>query len=197
MKNPKSMIRKVFQISFISLFLFACESDFTPKRKGYNRIDLPQQKYDTLENKYSYSFLVSEEAEVRQHSSPYATKDWIDIEYYDFNADVQITYIPIENKEMFQSLINDAYKLTSKHQIKATAIDRVEMVTDMGHAATIFELEGEVPSQMQFYVTDSSKNFLRGALYFKTATKNDSLAPVIDFIKKDALVLINSLEWKN
>lgn len=191
------MIKRVFQISIISLIILGCESDFTPKQKGYNRIDLPEHSYDTLADQYPYTFLVSKEAEVRQHSSPYATKDWIDIEYYDYNADVQITYIPIESSEMFQSLVNDAYKLTSKHQARATAIDRVEITTDNGQSATIFELEGEVPSQMQFYVTDSTKNFLRGAIYFKTATKNDSLAPIIEFIKEDALVLINTLEWKN
>lgn len=197
MKNLQSMIRKVFQISILSVFLLACEGEFTPKQKGYNRIDLPPHHYDSLKGDYPYTFLVSKEAEVRQHSSPYATKDWIDIEYYDFNADMQITYIPIENEAMYQSLINDAYKLTSKHQIKATAIDRVELKTDKGQSATIFELEGEVPSQMQFYVSDSTKHFLRGAIYFKTATKNDSLAPVIEYLKKDALILINSLEWKN
>ncbi len=197
MKNQQSMIRRIFQISLISVFLLACESEFTPKQKGYNRIDLPAHHYDSLKGDYPYTFLLSKEAEVRQHSSPYATKDWIDIEYYDFNADMQITYIPIENEAMFHSLVNDAYKLTSKHQIKATAIDRTELKTENGQSATIFELEGEVPSQMQFYVSDSTKHFLRGAIYFKTATKNDSLAPVIEYLKKDALVLINSLEWKD
>jgi gliding motility-associated lipoprotein GldD len=59
----------------------------------------------------------------------------------------------------------------------------------------IFELEGEVPSQFQFYVTDSTKHFLRGALYFRTATKNDSLKPIIDFIKKDVIHLLNTVKW--
>lgn len=191
------MNKAIFLTSIIILTLSACEGDYTPKQKGFNRIDLPEHSYDSLANKYPYRFLVSKNAEVHKHKSPYATDDWIDIEYYDYNADIQITYIPIKSSEMLVSLVDDAYKLTSKHQIKASAIDRLEMKLDNGSVATIFELEGEVPSQLQFYITDSTQHFLRGALYFKTATKNDSLQPVIDFIKRDAMVLIESLSWKN
>jgi gliding motility-associated lipoprotein GldD len=73
----------------------------------------------------------------------------------------------------------------------------VQVRTPKGYAATIYELDGDVPSQIQFTVSDSTKHFLRAALYFRTATKNDSLAPVISYIKEDAIELINSLEWKN
>ena len=62
--------------------------------------------------------------------------------------------------------------------------------------ASVTELEGEVPSQFQFHITDSTDHFLRGALYFKTATKNDSLAPAIEFLKSDIIHLLNTLEWK-
>jgi len=60
----------------------------------------------------------------------------------------------------------------------------------------VTELEGEVPSQYQFHVSDSAKHFLRGALYFKTATQNDSLRPVIDYIKQDVRHLLETLEWE-
>ncbi len=188
---------QTFLISALVLSISACDSDYTPKSKGYNRIDLPEQSYQNLSGDYPYNFKISKVAEPAAHKSSYATDDWVDIKYDVFNAEIQITYIPIENDEMLISLLDDAYRLTSKHQIKASAIEMTHLTTEMGQAATIFELEGEVPSQIQFYVTDSTEHFLRGALYFRTATKNDSLAPVIDFIKEDVLVLINSLEWKN
>jgi gliding motility-associated lipoprotein GldD len=60
----------------------------------------------------------------------------------------------------------------------------------------VAELSGEVPTQFQFFVTDSTDHFLRGALYFNTAMKNDSLAPVIEYIKVDMIHLINTLEFK-
>jgi len=58
-------------------------------------------------------------------------------------------------------------------------------------------LEGEVPSQFQFHVSDSTQHFMRGALYFKTATQNDSLAPVIDYLKRDIIHLLSTLRWND
>jgi len=60
----------------------------------------------------------------------------------------------------------------------------------------IAEIAGEVPTQLQFTMTDSSRNFLRGALYFNTAVQNDSLAPAIEFMKKETLHFINTVQWK-
>jgi gliding motility-associated lipoprotein GldD len=85
--------------------------------------------------------------------------------------------------------------LTSKHQVKANAIDEIVIKTPSGKTATIAELDGEVPSQFQFTITDSTKHFLRGALYFFTKVNNDSLAPAINYMKKDAMHLVNSIEW--
>ena len=70
------------------------------------------------------------------------------------------------------------------------------VITPSGKTAVIAELEGEVPSQLQFFITDSTKNFLRGALYFRTSIKNDSLAPAIEYLKIDIIHLLNTLEWK-
>ena len=81
-------------------------------------------------------------------------------------------------------------------EIKAYAIEESVVRTPMGKTAVIAELEGEVPSQFQFFITDSTDNFIRGALYFRTSTKNDSLAPAIEYMKIDAMHLINTLEWK-
>ena len=93
--------------------------------------------------------------------------------------------------------MDDAYTLTAKHQIKAYAINEVISVTPSGKTAVIAELEGEVPSQFQFTITDSTTNFLRGALYFNTKVQNDSLAPAIEYMKRDMMHIINTLEWNS
>jgi gliding motility-associated lipoprotein GldD len=109
---------------------------------------------------------------------------------------VHITYKPIQNQKMLKEYLDDSYTLTAKHQIKAYAINEAITKTPSGKTAVIAELEGEVPSQFQFTVTDSTKNFMRGALYFNTKVANDSLAPAIEFMKKDIMHLINTLAWK-
>jgi gliding motility-associated lipoprotein GldD len=122
---------------------------------------------------------------------------WVEIYYPELKANVHITYKKLDNKDQFlKELLNDAYNLTSKQQIKASAIDEIIVVTPSGKTAVIAEIAGEVPSQFQFTMTDSSKNFLRGALYFNMRVQNDSLAPAIDFMKQETLHFINTLEWK-
>ena len=56
-------------------------------------------------------------------------------------------------------------------------------------------IKGEVASPFQFITTDSSKNFLRAALYFEKPIKGDSLSPIVDYLKKDMLHVLNTLQW--
>ena len=177
--------------------LFSCEEIFVPKPKGYNKIDLPDHAYQRLKEAHPYTFEYSKYAEIRPDRSRIAEPHWIDIYYPQQECFVQITYKDIRNnKQHFNEHIDDSHKLAIKHNVKAYSIDESVSKTPKGYTATYFELEGEVPSQFQFYVTDSTDHFLRGALYFKTATRNDSLAPVIKYMKKDILHLINTLEFK-
>ena len=59
-----------------------------------------------------------------------------------------------------------------------------------------YELDGSTATNAQFFITDSTKHFLRGSLYFNSTTNQDSIAPVLAFLKIDMLKLIESLEWK-
>jgi len=111
-------------------------------------------------------------------------------------ANIHITYKRVQNFDQLKEYFNDAFVLTAKHQIKANAIDEIIITTPSGKTATVAELNGEVPSQFQFTITDSTRHFLRGAVYFYAKVSNDSLAPAIDYMKKDALHLINTLNWK-
>ncbi|WP_192822999.1 gliding motility lipoprotein GldD [Rufibacter sp. LB8] len=195
MKNSKSLFAAA--AFCVSLFLASCASDdYTPKPKGYNRIDLPQAKYQPLQEKHPYTFEHSVYAKVLKDSSRLAEPHWIDLYYPQFKANVQLTYKNFnQDPKVFNDLVEDARKLTGRHQIKAYAIEESQIQTPTGITASVFELEGEVPSQFQFYLTDSSKHFFRGALYFRTSTANDSLAPVIEYMKKDIVHLLNTLHW--
>ncbi len=173
------------------------EQHYVPKPKGYNRIDLPVHQYRLLGDSLPYTFQYSKHAEILPDTFAHAEPDWIFINYPRFHANIQITYKKIaRNQTKLQEYIEDTYKLAGKHQIRASGIQEQIAVTASGHTVTMFHLEGEVPSPYQFYTTDSVSHFLRGAVYFSTATKNDSLAPVIDYLEKDVLHLLNTLSWK-
>lgn len=183
-------------IIFILVLLSACSNDYVPKPKGYNRIELPSHSYATLPDTFPFQFEYSEHARIIKDTSRFSERYWINIFYPAMSANIQLTYKEVKrNSELLEGYLADSYKLTSKHQVKAYSIDEAILKTPHGHTAVITELEGEVPSQFQFFITDSLDHFLRGALYFRTATKNDSLAPVIEYIKTDMAHLINTLQW--
>jgi gliding motility-associated lipoprotein GldD len=175
----------------------SCQQDYTPKPLGYNRLDLPPPAYKALPDSLPYQFEYSVHAKVLDDTSAISERFWIEIYYPDIRSNIHITYKRIASQALLKEFLDDSYTLTSKHQIKAYAINEVITKTPSGKTAVIAELEGEVPSQFQFTLTDSSKNFLRGALYFNTKVANDSLAPAIEYMKKDIMHMINTLQWKN
>jgi gliding motility-associated lipoprotein GldD len=200
MKVEKKRIKYKYlliQFTLISWIAMSCTTNYQPKPKGYNRLILPEAKYQSLPDSLPYQFEYSTSAKLLRDTSWINEKHWVEIYYPSLKANIHITYKRLLNKDaLLKEFLDDAYNLTSKQQIKAYGIDEVKVVTPLGKTALIAEISGEVPSQFQFTMTDSSKNFLRGALYFNTKVHNDSLAPAIDFMKKEVMHVINTLEWK-
>ncbi|MFY0600917.1 MAG: gliding motility lipoprotein GldD [Cyclobacteriaceae bacterium] len=176
----------------------SCTADYLPRPKGYNRIDLPPHEFVNLPDTMPYSFEYSKHSEVRRDKSWISERYWIDIHYPEMGANVQITYKPLnKNDSLIQGYYTDSYRLTAQHNVKAYAIDELIMELPNGDFASVTSLEGEIPTPFQFHVSDSSDHFLRGALYFEIATKNDSLAPVIDYLKTDIVHMLQTLKWNN
>ncbi len=178
-------------------FATGCQQSYVPKPRGYHRIDLPARAYQQLMLKLPYAFEYSTSAQAHPDSDRNSEPNWMDLYYPAFDATVDFTYKPVNgDMKKLNEYIEDARKLTNRHQVKASGIDERIARAGSGNIAYIFRLEGEVPTQYQFFVTDSSRHFLRAALYFKTSTRNDSLRPVIDYIAKDMEHVIGTLKWK-
>ncbi|MEJ1236888.1 gliding motility lipoprotein GldD [Chryseolinea sp. T2] len=198
-KNVLSIARIVTTFSllvFIGLLTAGCQREHLPKPLGYNRLLLPAHDYLPLPDTFPYKFEYSKHARLLRDTSRISERYWVEIYYPQLKSNIHITYKSIKSEKVLREFLDDSYTLTAKHQIKAYAINEVISKTPSGKTAVIAELEGEVPSQFQFTITDSSKNFMRGALYFNTQVANDSLAPAIEFMKRDMMQIINTLEWK-
>ncbi len=168
-----------------------------PKPRGYNRLDLPQPAYRLLPDSLPYQFEYSVHARLLKDTSWIHDRFWIELYYPAIKSNIHITYKRIENRDgLLREFLDDSFTLTAKHQVKAYAIDETMARTPSGKSALISEIRGDVASQMQFIMTDSTENFLRGALYFNTQVNNDSLAPAIDYMKREVMHLINTLQWK-
>jgi len=183
---------------FILLLLVACScSDhYTPKPRGYFRIDLPRHQYQSFDTSFPYSFEYPVYAEISADSSKMAEPYWINIRYKPFNATLHISYKVIDGN--LGKYLDDAHTLVNKHIPKANAITQREFL-DKDHRVfgLVYDIRGaDAASTYQFYVTDSVSRFVRGALYFNIPPNNDSLAPVIELLKADVEHMINTFRWK-
>ena len=186
----KNIIKKI-SLFFLVLAGTSCENNYQPKPKGYNQIFLPQALYINTEYNNSYSF--------KRNSITKITKNqnygWLNLSYLRYKAELLITYKKVLSNQHLNQLINESYKLINQHKTKASSIKETEVITLSGKRATIVYIEGEVPTPFQFIITDSSSNFLRAALYFEKPLINDSISPVVEYIKKDMIHILNTLEW--
>ena len=80
--------------------------------------------------------------------------------------------------------------------VKADYIDEYPFKKPNHVSGMIYEIQGPSATPFQFFITDSTQHFLRGALYFNTHINQDSLAPYYDYTKSDIMEMINSFSWK-
>lgn len=172
------------------------KSQTTPRPRGYFRIDMPEKNYQPLDINCSYTFEYPSYSKIVRDPGGEGNKCWINIHYPQFNGDIHISYKHIQNN--LKTYVEDARNLAYKHTIKAEAIQEERYTDNQRNVYGIFyNLKGNVASPAQFFITDSTEHFLRGSLYFRTEPNQDSLAPVIQFVKKDMRHLIETLKWKN
>jgi len=58
------------------------------------------------------------------------------------------------------------------------------------------EVGGNAATNSQFYLTDSTKHFLTGSMYFYAKPNFDSILPAASYIKEDIRRIMESFEWK-
>ena len=190
----------ICKLAFVSLIISSCNSPYTPKPTGYFKISFPIKKYQIFSQPgYPYTFEYPVYANVEKDSSFFgATTEnpwWININFPQFNGKINVTYKSIGANKL-EKLLNDAFNMTNKHSSKADYIGDSLLQTPNGIHGMFFKVEGDVATANQFFLTDSTKNFLRGALYFDATPNQDSLKPVNDFLVQDMMHLINTFRWK-
>ncbi len=181
-------------VIFFSILIISCSENQTPKPKGYFRIDLPEKKYTLYQNKNCpFQFDLPVYAEVVNYRDSMAQPCWKYIRYPRFNAEIFLSYKAVNNN--IDVYLEDTRTLAYKHTVKADAIDETLVTTKHGVSGMIYDIGGNAASSVQFYATDSTKHFIRGALYFNVTPQPDSLAPVIKFLREDIVRLMGTLEF--
>ncbi len=183
----------------ISLFLIllSCSDSYSPKPRGYFRIDLPAHEYRLFDTTFPYSFEYPVYANVIPDSSKIAEPYWINIRFTKLNATLHMSFKPVNGN--LPQYLNDAHTMVNKHIPKASSITQREFIS---LEKDVYGLEyvirgADAASPYQFYLTDSTTRVVRGALYFDLVPNNDSLTPVIDFLVSDVQHLISTFKWKS
>lgn len=188
-----------YALCLIALCLISCNSDeetIAPKPRSYFRLSFPEKKYVKYDSVCPFTFDMPAYSKMSNDNNPGAEPCWINLNFPSFNGTLHLSYKKVNGN--VQAYMEDTYILASKHQIKASGISEqsVSRVTDKVYGL-IYVIEGNAASSFQFFLTDSTKHFLRGALYFNAVPNTDSIAPVVEFIKKDIYHMIETFEWKN
>ena len=182
----------------LACFIASCNNDTTylPKPRGYFRIDLPEKAYTHVDTIERYSFDCPQYALVTPDPYSPNEKNWVNIEMPSFKGSIHLTHKPVDGN--LGEYLEDVHTMVTKHLQKANGIRDSLICNDEHHVYGLFiEMDGKgVATPMQFYLTDSTSNFVRGALYFNFKPDNDSMQPVINFIREDIDHMINTFEWK-
>ena len=172
-----------------------CHPSYTPKPRGYLRIEFPVKEYTLFDSTCPYLFEYPVYAQVVADTGTLTEPCWINLVFPSFDGTLHISYKDV-NRNLDQ-YVEDSRNLAYKHTIKADAIqETVYDNPDSRVHGILYEIKGNTASSLQFFLTDSSAHFLRGALYFNITPDKDSLAPVISFFKEDIVHLIESFNWK-
>ncbi len=183
----------LFAGALIILGYSSCSDNHVPKPRGYFRIDFPERSYITYEGDCPYMFEYPSFAIVNEMAGD---RDcWLNIDFPGFRGRLHISYKEVDDNLV--EYIEDSRRLAYKHTIKADAINEHIFIDDPGSVyGVLYDIKGNSASALQFFLTDSSNHFFRGALYFSVAPNKDSLAPVIDYFRKDIRNLMETFAWK-
>lgn len=187
----------------LGLTLFSCRpAEPVPKPRGYARVSLPERHdYQLFEkNGFPYAFEYASTARLSQDTALVKEKPenqyWLNIAYPDLNAMLYLSYNRIRNENDLAKLLEDAHFMSFYHSKRADYVKDNAYQNEYGVTGIAYEWGGAAASAYQFVATDSTRNFLRGALYFDVTPNADSLKPATAFIEKDISHLMQTLRFQ-
>ena len=184
------LIITVFVIS-----LWGCKEPHTgPKPRAYPRIEFPERSYvafDTTACRLRFEY--PSYADVVSKDQPC----WFDLDMKAFNAKLHCSYIPVRNRAEFDDLVRDAFVIADKINERSNYMEQALIGNDHGVNGLMFSWTGPAASPIHFFLTDTTTHFFTAALYYNSAVRPDSLAPITEFIRDDINHIISTFQWKD
>ncbi|AXT62185.1 gliding motility lipoprotein GldD [Aquimarina sp. AD10] len=188
----KNTIVRCSILGSILLLICSCAGEVIPKPKGMLRLSYPEPKYIEVTSPCPYTFEKNEFSELKRARRN--RKCWYNLEYKKLKATMYLSYYRVDNN--LDSLLRDAQNLTQEHVVKADGIIQGPFVDEKNKVFGMFyEVSGDAASQSQFYLTDSTRHFLVGSIYFEVKPNYDSILPAADYLRNDMRHLMETLRW--
>ena len=181
-----------------ALLLSSCgDSDesyeFYPKPISGSKVVFPTKEYVMFQSECNYTFEIPVYSNLFLDTMTNSCN--ANLRFENFNAELYLTYINVDTNLMYN--IEYSRKLAYDHSIKADAIEEAVIKNAVNDTYGVqYKIKGNAASNYQFYVTDSTDHFLRGALYFNTAPNYDSIQPTLDFMMADFDHMLKTISWK-
>ena len=200
MVSLEQIMKNFLVLIFIGLVVMLCScggEDYSPKPRAYHKIEFPKKAYRLFDEGCAYSFEYPVYAEMVAEGSS-GEHCWYNLYFKQFNGKLHMTYYDVLSKNEYEGLVEDARTFAFKHTVKANAIDqKLINYPNKKVYGVYYAIDGNTASSVQFFLTDSTKHYFRGALYFNERPQYDSIQPVVAFIKKDLDRMISTFKWNN
>ncbi len=192
-------MKNLFVIIAIALVISACGNhDYSPKPRGYFRIEFPEKAYQEYTGGCPFTFQYPKYARVVPDTERVTQPCWLNVQFPQFKGTLHLSYYGLSPKVRFDTLVEHSHEFAFKHTVKASSIDEMKLIYPEKKVYGIYYMiDGNAASSAQFFLTDSIKHFFQASLYFNNKPQLDSIQPVLNFVKKDVDVMIKSFKWKN
>lgn len=189
-----------------ALVTTACDRETaqTPKPRAFPRIAFPEASatvpfgLEVCPFTFSHPDYVTVERDTLFFDDAPANPCWFDLVTPALSGRVHVSYYPIRSVADFEEYRDDAYELVGKHNVVATYIEEQPIARPEARVyGYAFSVEGDAASPYQLFVTDSTRHFIRAAVYVNAQARADSLAPVYAFLQRDLDEVVARLAWRD
>ena len=181
---------KILSLIIVTIIAYSCEEIYTPRPRGYYRVDLPEKSYHKYNANGKFVLQIADYAKI---DTSRADSGWYNINYPKLRATVYLTY---KKNADIAKVIEESRDMVYKHSVKADDIIEQQFFNEQNKVyGSLYEIKGNAATSINFHLIDSVSRYLRGSLYFNSKPNKDSIAPSIEFIEKDIMFLMQNFEW--
>ena len=193
-KTQNSLIK----LFFVCIIFSSCNDPApVPKPPTYLKIHFPDHSYSFVKGDCPYEFKLASLYNYKTIENSKLNSCIQEIDLGPLKGSLYLYYISLPSKDSLAEIINFANDKVDEHKIIADKIDFVQIIDAKNRVfGTFFELKGNVATNFQFYLTDSSQNFVRGEVLLNCRPNYDSLRPSLDYLKVDLLEMVHNFKWR-